>query len=183
MSGDDLDFTKPAPTPPRPAPEKVAQAKREASESQPQLAKTGFYVAMARHAAAKAAPNGGQRYDIFVIEDDPALAALVGEILGKAGFTTRFAATRKEINQEFNRPPLPDLVLLDVALPDADGFSILGKMRGNSRLGKMPVIMMTGKSEATDIARGLEMGADGYVTKPFKVSGLIAAINTVLGLD
>ena len=180
---DDLDFTQPAPPPAPPKPDKVAAAKQEAKESQPQLAKAGFYVAMARHAAAKAVPRNGQRFDIFVIEDDPALAALVGEILGKAGFLTRFAANRKEINREISRPPLPDLVLLDVTLPDADGFAILGKIRNNSRIAEMPVIMMTGKSEASDIAKGLSLGADGYVTKPFKLSGLVTAVNTVLGID
>jgi two-component system alkaline phosphatase synthesis response regulator PhoP len=77
----------------------------------------------------------------------------------------------------------PDLVLLDVRLPDADGFNILEKVRNNPKLVKMPVIMMTGMSEVTDIARGLSLGADGYVTKPFKISGLVSAVNTVLGLD
>jgi DNA-binding response OmpR family regulator len=47
----------------------------------------------------------------------------------------------------------------------------------------MPVVMMTGKSDVTDIAKGLSLGADGYVTKPFKISGLLSAVNTVLGLD
>ena len=47
----------------------------------------------------------------------------------------------------------------------------------------MPVIMMTGKSEVTDVARGLSLGADGYVTKPFKISGLVSAVNTVLGIE
>ena len=183
MSSDDLDFTKPAPPAPPPSPQKVAAAAHEAGEGQPQLAKSGFYVAMARHAAGKVAPRNGQRYDVFVIEDDPALAALVGEILAKAGFTTRFAANRSEINREFNRPPLPDIMLLDVKLPDADGFSILEKIRAKERIATLPVIMMTGRSEAGDIARGLALGADGYVTKPFRVSGLTSAVKAVLGLD
>jgi len=180
---DDLDFTKPSAPAPPPPPEKVASAKKEAASGSPQLAKSGFYVAMARNAAGRIPPKNGQRHMILVIEDDMDLLKLVGEVLAKAGFLTRFARSRAEINSEFNKTPLPDLVLLDVRLPDADGFNILEKIRSNQKILKLPVIMMTGKSEVTDVARGLSLGADGYVTKPFKISGLISAVNTVLGLD
>jgi len=181
---DDLDFTA-APEKPvaPPTPERVASARKEASTGSPQLAKTGFYVAMARHPGGKVSPRNGERHSVFIIEDDKDLTALVGEVLAKAGFLTRFAKSRAEINAEFNKPPLPDLVLLDVALPDADGFQILERIRANQKIAKLPVIMMTGKSEVTDVARGLALGADGYVTKPFKISGLVAAVNTVLGLS
>jgi two-component system OmpR family response regulator len=185
MSDDELDFTKmPAKPPPPPALEKVASARKEASTGSPELAKTGFYVAMARHAAGgRVTPRNGERHSVFVIEDDESLLKLVGEVLAKAGFLTRFARNRAEINAEFNKPPLPDIVLLDVSLPDADGFQILERIRHNEKLSKLPVIMMTGKSEVTDVARGLTLGADGYVSKPFKISGLVAAINTVLGIE
>lgn len=180
---DDLDFTQPSKPVPPPAPEKVASARKEASTGSPQLAKSGFYVAMARNAAGRIPPRNGQRHSILVIEDDGDLLKLVGEVLAKAGFLTRFARSRAEINAEFNKPPLPDLVLLDVRLPDADGFNILERIRNNQKILRLPVIMMTGRSEVTDVARGLSLGADGYVTKPFKISGLISAVNTVLGLD
>jgi len=180
---DDLDFTKPSAPAPPPPPEKVASAKKEAASGSPQLAKSGFYVAMARNAAGRIPPRNGQRHMILVIEDDMDLLKLVGEVLAKAGFLTRFARSRAEINSEFNKTPLPDLVLLDVRLPDADGFNILEKIRSNQKILKMPVIMMTGRSEVTDVARGLSLGADGYVTKPFKISGLVSAVNTVLGVD
>lgn len=181
---EDLDFTKPMPARSAPPPpEKVAQARTEASSGSPQLARTGFYVAMARRAAERMPPRNGERHCVFVIEDDASLLKLVGEVLSKAGFLTRFARNRQEINREFNATPLPDIVLLDVTLPDADGFQILERIRANPKISRLPVIMMTGRSEVTDVARGLSLGADGYVTKPFKISGLVAAINTVLGLD
>ena len=180
---DDLDFTKPSAPAPPPPPEKVASARKEAASGSPQLAKSGFYVAMARNAAGRIPPRNGQRHVILVIEDDTDLLKLVGEVLAKAGFLTLFARSRAEINAEFNKTPLPDLVLLDVRLPDADGFNILEKIRNNQKILKLPVIMMTGKSEVTDVARGLSLGADGYVTKPFKISGLVSAVNTVLGID
>jgi CheY-like chemotaxis protein len=181
--GEDLDFTRPAgPAAPPPA-EKVAQARREATTGGPQLAKTGFYVAMARHASGgRVAPNAGERHTVLVVEDDQALSTMVGEVLSTAGFLVRSARDRAEINAEINKAPLPDLLLLDVALPDADGFQILERIRGNPKLAKLPVILMTGKSEITDVARGLTLSADGYVTKPFKISALVAAVNTVLGV-
>ena len=180
---DDLDFTsEPSKPAAAPSPEMVASARKEAATGSPQLAKTGFYVAMARHAGGKVPPRNGERHSIFIIEDDKDLSSLVGEVLAKAGFLTRFARNRVEINAEFNKAPLPDIVLLDVALPDADGFQILERIRANPKIARLPIIMMTGKSEVTDVARGLALGADGYVTKPFKISGLVSAVNTVLGL-
>jgi two-component system OmpR family response regulator len=184
MSEDDLDFTKPAKPAPPPPPEKVASARKEASTGSPQLAKTGFYVAMARHASSgRVLPRSGEHHTVLVVEDDADLLKLVGEVLAKAGFVTRFARNRGEINAEFNKPPMPDLVLLDVSLPDADGFQILERMRTNQKLSRLPVIMMTGKSEVTDVARGLSLGADGYVTKPFRISALVSAVHTVLGIE
>jgi CheY-like chemotaxis protein len=181
---DDLDFTKPLKAPAKaPPPEKVAQARTEASAGGPQLAKTGFYVAMARRSAERMPPRNGERHSVFVIEDDPSLLKLVGEVLTKAGFLTRFARNRQEINKEFNATPLPDLVLLDVTLPDADGFQILERIRAAPKLASLPVIMMTGRSDIADITRGLSLNADGYVTKPFKINALIAAVGTVLGLE
>ncbi|HEX6633769.1 MAG TPA: response regulator [Usitatibacter sp.] len=180
----DLDFTKPPSKPaPPPPPERVESAKKEAAAGRPELARTGFYVAMARRPKEKVVPRNGSRHTILVVEDDNDLLKLVTEVLAKAGFLTRSAKNRAEINAEFNKVPLPDLVLLDVTLPDSDGFSILERIRGNQKITRMPVVLMTGKSAVTDIARGLSLGADGYVTKPFKISGLIAAVNTVLALD
>jgi CheY-like chemotaxis protein len=181
-SDDDLDFTTPMAPPPAPPPEVVASARKEATTGTPQLAKSGFYVAMARHAGGRVPPRNGERHSILVIEDDMDLLKLVGEVLAQEGFLTRFARNKAEINGEFNKPPLPDMLLLDVSLPDTDGFHILERVRRTPRIAKMPVIIMTGKSEVTDLTRGLALGADGYITKPFRVSGLVSAVKTVLGL-
>jgi two-component system OmpR family response regulator len=179
---DDLDFTAPG-KPTVLSPEAVATARKEATKGSPQLQKAGFYVAMAKHPGARVPPRNGERHRVFIVEDDRDLSNLVGEVLAKAGYLTVFGRNRQEINAEFNKQPLPDLVLLDVSLPDADGFNILERIRGNPKISKMPVIMMTGKSDVTDVARGLSLGADGYVTKPFKISGLVSAVNTVLGIE
>ena len=182
MSNDDLDFTRAPLTPaPAPSPEKLADARQEASTGTPQLARSGYYIAKSRIDGPRIVPRNGSRHTVFVIEDDRDLARLVGEVLATNGFLTRFAKNKAEINTEFNRPPLPDLVLLDVSLPDADGFAILERIRGNAKIARIPVVMMTGKSEPADVAKGLTLGADGYITKPFKIAGLVAAINAVLG--
>ena len=184
MSDEDLDFTRPAPPAPPPPPEKVAEARKEAGAGTPRLEKTGFYVAMARHSVVGVVPpRDGRHHCVLVIEDDLAMLKLVGEVLTTAGFKVRMARNRAEINAEINKIPMPDLILLDITLPDADGFQILERIRATPKIAKMPIVLMTGKSEPADVARGLSLNADGYVTKPFKVSALISAVGTVLGLD
>ena len=177
----DLDFTR-ADARPEPSPDSIAKVSEEANASVPQLARRGFYVAMARR-GAPIEPRNGLRHVILVVEDDPPMQRLVGEVLANAGFLTRAAGTRDEINAEFNRPPLPDLLLLDVSLPDADGFAILERIRANPRIATLPVVMLTAKSDVADVARGLALGADGYVTKPFEVAVLVTAVRSVLGAD
>jgi len=136
---------------------------------------------MARRSGARIAPrDGSERHTLLVVEDDKTLCGLLGEILGKAGYTVRFASNRAEIRAEFDRA-LPDLILLDVQLPDADGFNILAKLRSHPKFADLPVIMMTGRSGVADVMQGLAAGADGYVTKPFKSSALLAAVNSALG--
>jgi CheY-like chemotaxis protein len=179
---DDLDFTQPAPAQPRaPTPEQLDLAQKEATGGGAQLREAGFYVAIARRAAAKIPPRNGERYCLLVIEDDPDLSSLLLEILTVAGFEVRRAANRAQINTEVNRPVLPDLILLDIVLPDADGLQILSRLRGHPKFARMPVILMTGKADAADVKVGLAAGADGYVSKPFKMSALVAAVNVVLG--
>ena len=73
-------------------------------------------------------------------------------------------------------------MLLDILRPDTHGLDILRRIRSHPKLAKLPVVMMTGKSTAQDVAAGLMAGADGYVTKPFKMSGLVKAVKQVLGI-
>ena len=180
--GDDLDFTAASPAPPPPPPQKVENARLEAIKGNQELQQSGFYVAMARKAAERVAPrDGSDKHTLLVVEDDKTLCKLLAEVLGTAGYTVRFAATRAEINAEVNRTPLPDLMLLDVTLPDADGLKILAKLRSHPKFTDFPVIMMTGRASAADVMQGLAAGADGYVTKPFKLSALVGVVNNALG--
>jgi DNA-binding response OmpR family regulator len=142
-----------------------------------------FHATMARNRGDRVQPRNGERHTVLVIEDDAALLKLLGEILNTAGFEVRFARNRAELKVELNRKPLPDIALLDLTLPDMDGFEVLERMRGHAALESLPVIIMTGRSQAHHMTRGLALGADGYVTKPFQISAMVNAVNTVLGLD
>ncbi|MCM2328248.1 MAG: response regulator [Lysobacter sp.] len=180
-NGDDLDFTHEPAVPPPPR-EQVERARAEASAGLPHLESAGFMVAIARRASERILPRNGEKYAILVVEDDPDLAQLVIDIFMTAGFEMHWASNRDEINQQMNRRPSVDLVLLDILLPDAHGLQILKRIRSHPKLAKLPVIMMTGNSTAQDVAAGLTAGADGYVTKPFRMSGLVKAVQQVLGL-
>jgi CheY-like chemotaxis protein len=178
----DLDFTKSAPEPPAPpSPEKVAQAMEEAPKVGAQLDQAGFYVSIARHAEHKVPPRNGTQYVILVVEDDGDLAQLIFDIFMTAGFELRWASNRAEINRELKRAGEIDLVLMDIMLPDANGLQVLERIRQHPVYKPLPVILMTGKSGTEDVLAGLSAGADGYVSKPFQISGLMKAVKQVLG--
>lgn len=182
MSQEDLDFTKTLAKPiPAPTPQQLESVKEEAAVGGAQLRSNGYYVAIARRATAKVPPRDGERHALLVIEDDPDLSKLLEEIFGDAGFDVRTAKNRAQINTEVNKPLLPDLVLLDIMLPDADGLQILSRLRAHPKFARLPVILMTGKATVADVKAGLAAGADGYVSKPFKVSALVSAVDLVLG--
>ena len=181
--GDDLDFSRePAVQPRPPTPEQVRQARAEANAGVPLLDSAGFMVAIARRGRASLPPRNGHKYSILVVEDDADLAQLVIDIFMTAGFEMHWASNKDEINRQMNRRPGFDLVLLDIVLPDANGLQVLKRIRAHPKLASLPVIMMTAQSSAADVAAGLTAGADGYVTKPFKMSGLVKAVKQVLGI-
>ncbi|APV49561.1 hypothetical protein BWI17_07645 [Betaproteobacteria bacterium GR16-43] len=177
----DLDFTNLASTP-EPAPAKLENARLEAISGNQELQQSGFYVAMGRRSSTRVPPkDGSEKHTLLVVEDDKTLCKLLAEILITAGYSARFASNRAQINAEVNRATLPDLMLLDVQLPDADGLKVLAKLRSHPKFAELPVIMMTGRSGAADVMQGLAAGADGYVTKPFKMSALVGVVNAALG--
>jgi len=91
--------------------------------------------------------------------------------------------SRDDILIALRQQPAPDLILLDVQLPDANGFDILARMRQHPVLKNMPVIMLTAEATREAVLKGLQGGADGYVTKPFEPDLLISAVKAVLGLS
>lgn len=154
----------------------------EAASGVTTLQRQGYYVRIAmRPAAAHPAAEGGQ--SVLIVEDDMTLAKFLRQYLEIEGFTATTAGTREEIIAGLRRQPPPDLVLLDVVLPDADGFNILLKMREHPALKSVPVLMLTVKATREAVLRGMAGGANGYITKPFQPDALIAAVKTVLGIS
>ena len=112
---------------------------------------------------------------IVIIEDDSDLIALLRYNLQKEGFQCSHTQTGKGA-LEFCRQSRPDLVLLDIMLPDCDGLEICKKLRADPDLGHLPVIFLTARAAEADRIVGLEIGANDYVVKPFFVRELIARI-------
>ncbi|MDO5727603.1 MAG: MtrAB system response regulator MtrA [Bowdeniella nasicola] len=113
---------------------------------------------------------------ILVVDDDTALAEMIGIVLSAEGFTPVFCAHGGEALQTF-RQTNPDLVLLDLMLPGMDGIAICRALREESGV---PIVMLTAKSDTTDVVRGLEAGADDYIPKPFKPKELVARVRARL---
>jgi two-component system phosphate regulon response regulator PhoB len=117
---------------------------------------------------------------IAVIEDDETIRTLLQMLLRNAGFTSVRTAERGDTGFDLVRRHKPDLVLLDLMLPGLDGLSVCRRIRETPALAQTRILMLTAKSEDADIVRGLELGADDYVTKPFSRSVLLARIQAVL---
>ncbi|MCU1442457.1 MAG: Transcriptional regulator [Cryobacterium sp.] len=113
---------------------------------------------------------------ILVIDDDTALAEMIGIVLQGEGFDLAFCADGSEALDAFHESK-PDLVLLDLMLPGLDGIEVCTQIRAESGT---PIIMLTAKSDTTDVVKGLESGADDYMVKPFNPKELVARIKTRL---
>ena len=116
------------------------------------------------------------RRRILLIEDEESISEPLARALGREGFDVHTAATAADGREAFHTRS-PDLVLLDVMLPDADGRDVLREIRNTSRT---PVVMLTARGEEMDRVLGLELGADDYVTKPFSAAELAARVRAVL---
>jgi DNA-binding response OmpR family regulator len=117
-----------------------------------------------------------RRPTILVVEDEESIAEPLAEALQRDGFEPVLAGTVAAALERLEAG-MPDLVLLDVMLPDGDGRDVLRRIRSSSAT---PVIMLTARGEETDRVVGLELGADDYVTKPFSAAELSARIRAVL---
>lgn len=117
-----------------------------------------------------------QQGRVLLVDDDPDLRALVSTYLKRENFAVEEAATAAMGRHHFDAANI-DLVLLDVGLPDADGFDVLRDLRSKA---PVPVIMLTGKDTPLDRILGLELGADDYLGKPFELGELRARIRSVL---
>jgi CheY-like chemotaxis protein len=156
--------------------------REEAEKGLLSLDRSGYYIGVAQQAAAKKAPNSGSKYSVLLVEDNLPFTATVKMLLKLEGYEPRVASTREEIVAALRNPSLPDVILLDVGLPGADGFDILARVRQHPALRAIPVIMLTAQTSRKDVLRGLSGGANGYITKPFEHEALMKSLRAVLGL-
>jgi two-component system response regulator RegX3 len=117
-----------------------------------------------------------RRRTILLVEDEESITTPLLEALRREGFDTAVSATAGESLALADRVK-PDLVLLDVMLPDGSGFDVCRELRARSRV---PIIMLTARGEESDRVAGLELGADDYVVKPFSARELVARVRAVL---
>ena len=116
---------------------------------------------------------------ILVVEDEPGIQELISYGLRQTGHEI-FCAGDAEQAMKIVNDVLPDLVLLDWMLPGMSGIELAKILRRNPRTKKIPIIMLTARSEECDKISGLEIGADDYITKPFSIRELVARIKAVL---
>lgn len=155
------------------------QAWAEAQRGARELAEKGYYSPVGTlHHARHEAGDGINR--VLIVEDDNTTAKVLEFLLAEHDFQTVRAANAEGAFTELQRHPLPDVVLLDVQLPDVDGFAILRHIRATPELRDLPVIMVTALISDEDVLRGLKEGADGYIFKPFRWQTLHACIEKVL---
>jgi len=116
---------------------------------------------------------------ILIVDDEEDVLELVRYNLDKNGYNVETAATGEQALAKA-RAKLPDLVILDLMLPNIDGLEVCKKLKGDSKTQNIPIIMLSAKGEEADIVTGLELGADDYVTKPFSPKILVARVRRIL---
>lgn len=116
---------------------------------------------------------------VYIVEDDSSIRELEMYALKNASFEVAGFGDGAEFFEALNRR-IPDIVLLDIMLPQDDGLSILDFIRKTSQYAHIPVIMVTAKTSEIDAVKGLDMGADDYITKPFGVMELVSRVKAIL---
>ena len=116
---------------------------------------------------------------IYIVEDDKNICEIESYALKNSGYSTESFLDAKSFFAAME-DKIPDLVLLDVMLPDEDGLEIVGKMRHNYRTNRVPIMLVTAKTTEIDKVKGLDIGADDYITKPFAIQELLARIRATL---
>jgi len=156
---------------------RLDQDTQAASDS---LASNGAYIATHRLSERAGVRKAAADTTVLIVEDDPDQLALADLRVSMAGYRVRVANSVNGFLQTMLDDGAPDLLLLDVALPDGDGFEVLARLRRHQALGSLPVVMLTAKRDPADIGKGLALGADGYVTKPYTKNVVADVIRRVL---
>jgi len=162
-----------------PSDQALKKVEQEAASGAAELRMNGYYVSIARRARTQGAID--RKLNVLVIEDEPLVAKYLKALFESDGHTVRTAGNRQAIIDELPKAPKPDLVVLDLMLPDADGFDVLERIKGHPVLSDIPVVIVTTQSTRESVMKGLALGADGYFTKPFEVDILMRGMKAVLG--
>ncbi|HET9687388.1 MAG TPA: response regulator [Pseudolabrys sp.] len=117
---------------------------------------------------------------VLIVDDEPNIVLSLQFLMKKNGFEVRTAKDGEEAMAEISRAA-PDLVLLDVMMPKIDGFSICKQIRANPEWKDMRIIMLTARGRDVEREKGLALGADDYITKPFSTKDAIARVEAMLG--
>jgi two-component system, OmpR family, response regulator len=176
----DFDLAGVSNSEPEIAAEAVRRFENAALIGDEKLRSTGFFVNIVRR-GSKA--SSGTSPLVLIVEDDPGTAMVIEAVLKRHGYSTRTAGNLHEILRALSVQPHPDLILLDIMLPDVNGFAVLERLRRHPALGSIPVVMLTSLSDPADVAKGLALGATGYMSKPAKPQALLSAIEIVLGVQ
>jgi DNA-binding response OmpR family regulator len=118
---------------------------------------------------------------ILVVDDEPNIVMSLEFLLRKAGFQVETARNGREALDALEREP-PDLLLLDVMMPEFDGYAVCERIRQDTRWDRTRIVMLTARGRESERARGLALGADDYVTKPFSTRVLVEQVRTLLGV-
>jgi len=161
----------------------AARMKRDGESASSALARTGAYISADRLSKRPAPSKTPRDTTVLIVEDDPDQLALADLRVSMAGYRVRVARSVNEFLHSMLDEGAPDLLLLDVTLPDGNGFELLTKMRRHAVLGSLPIVMLTSENEPEDVGRGLLLGADGYITKPYTKNVLADVIRRVLKQD
>lgn len=116
---------------------------------------------------------------IYVVEDDANIREIETIALKNGGHTVEGASCARELFEKIEEK-VPDLAIIDIMLPDKDGYEIVKELRGNLDTAGLPIIMVTAKSTEMDMVKGLDIGADDYIKKPFSVMELITRVRALL---
>ena len=116
---------------------------------------------------------------ILVVEDSPDIADLIVRYLQRAGYTTDHLVSGGQVARHL-RKSVPDLIVLDLMLPDVDGLQVCQALRHDATTAAIPIIMLTARADEADRIHGLELGADDYVSKPFSPKELVARVGALL---
>lgn len=117
---------------------------------------------------------------IMVVDDNPDIITIVRTILEGKGYNVLSAGSGPEL-LNLLKTQKPDLIILDIMMPEMDGLEVLGRLKGQSETATVPVILLTAKVQYEDVLGGYKLGADYYITKPFTSTQLVNGINLLLG--